>query len=221
MLVGHFAAGLAAKRIAPRISLGTLVVAAMLPDFVWCVLLTAGVEHVYFAPGERLLDSYQGDVPYSHSLATTAVWGAVLAGVYFLRRGYQREAWVIFAASVSHWLLDFASHPPDMALFPGGSLFGLGLWKSLPATLAVEGGIWIAALVWYVRGTRAGKRAGIYAFWPVIVLLTLAWINNIAGPAPPNANLMGISSFLFFSLAAAWAYWMNRARPMEQESDSV
>jgi hypothetical protein len=32
MLVGHIAVGLAAKRITPRVSLGTTVLAALLPD---------------------------------------------------------------------------------------------------------------------------------------------------------------------------------------------
>ena len=32
MLVGHVAVGLAAKRITPRVSLGTTVLAALLPD---------------------------------------------------------------------------------------------------------------------------------------------------------------------------------------------
>ena len=51
MLVGHFAAGFAAKRIAPRISLGTLVMAAMAADFLGTVFMLAGIEHVRFGPG--------------------------------------------------------------------------------------------------------------------------------------------------------------------------
>ena len=47
--------------------------------------------------------------------------------------------WRNFAALVlSHWVLDFASHRPDMPLWPGGPKVGLGLWYSLPATLVVE-----------------------------------------------------------------------------------
>jgi hypothetical protein len=37
MFVGHFAVGLAAKRVAPAVSLGTLVLAAMLADLLWCL----------------------------------------------------------------------------------------------------------------------------------------------------------------------------------------
>src|SRR5215831_4439353 len=38
MLVGHFAVGLTAKRIEPAISAGTLVLASMLADLLWCIL---------------------------------------------------------------------------------------------------------------------------------------------------------------------------------------
>ena len=51
MLVGHFAIGLTAKRVEPKISLGTLVLAAMLADFLWCVFMLTGIEHVQFKPG--------------------------------------------------------------------------------------------------------------------------------------------------------------------------
>ena len=51
MFVGHFAVGLGAKRIAPQVSLGTLVLAAMLADLLWCVFMLAGLEHVTFGPG--------------------------------------------------------------------------------------------------------------------------------------------------------------------------
>jgi hypothetical protein len=52
MLVGHFAVALAAKRVEPRVSLGTLVLAAMLENLLWCVFMIAGLEHVQFKPGK-------------------------------------------------------------------------------------------------------------------------------------------------------------------------
>ena len=35
MLVGHVAVGLAGKRLVPQVSLGTLVLAALLADLLW------------------------------------------------------------------------------------------------------------------------------------------------------------------------------------------
>ena len=76
MLVGHIAAGLAGKRMAPRVSLGTLVLAAVAADLLWCALLIAGIERVEIRPGHHTQDSLRAiAIPYSHSLAMECVWG--------------------------------------------------------------------------------------------------------------------------------------------------
>ncbi len=84
-----------------------------------------------------------------------------------------------------------------------------------PRNVIVEGGFWFLAIILYARATHPQKRAGVYAFWSMIALLTLAWYNNIAGPPPPNPHTAPIVSLIFFSLVVAWAYWMNRLRPAE------
>jgi hypothetical protein len=53
MLVGHFAVGLSAKRIEPTISLGTLVLASMIADFLGCIFTIAGIEHVQSSLASR------------------------------------------------------------------------------------------------------------------------------------------------------------------------
>jgi hypothetical protein len=42
---------------------------------------------------------------------------------------------------------------------------------------------------------------------------TLAWYGNISGPPPRDPHTAPYASFVLFSLAVAWAYWMNRLRP--------
>ena len=51
MFIGHFAVGLAAKKAAPQVSLGTFVLAVQFLDLLWPVLLLLGVEHVRYTPG--------------------------------------------------------------------------------------------------------------------------------------------------------------------------
>ena len=136
-----------------------------------------------------------------------AVWGAWLAAVYWVARRRARGAWVLFAAVMSHWLLDFLAHRPDMALAPGvHRYFGLGLWSSAPATVLVEGGLWVAAIVVYLRATRPGSRLGLYVFWIAAVLLTLVWYRNITGPPPPGPHSMAVGSLIFFSSVVAWGF---------------
>lgn len=213
MFVGHFALGLIGKRADPKLSLGTLIMAVMLADLLWCILTLAGLEYVRFGEGRGagayLLEMH---APWSHSLLMGIVWGGVLAAAYFSRWKYPRGAWILFAAVVSHWVLDVISHRPDMPLAPGVTrYFGLGLWTSIPATLIVEGGLWAVALVLYTRATRPRRRTGFYAFWIGVAVLTAMWRNNIAG-SPPPAHIAPIGSLVTFSLAVAWAYWIDRAR---------
>jgi hypothetical protein len=214
MFVGHFAAAFIGKRIEPEISLGTLVLAAMLSDILWPIFSITGIEYTSNKP--VVTQNNVLDIAFSHSLLMVAIWAALFAAAYFL---YQRdkhpkqdarESFVLFVVVLSHWLLDAASH--RHALAPGvDKYFGLGLWNSLPATIIVEGGLWLLALILYIRATHPGKRVGVYAFWPVVVFLTYAWIGNIkSGPPPPEAV---IGSLIFFLLLIAWAYWMNRVRP--------
>jgi hypothetical protein len=94
--------------------------------------------------------------------------------------------------------------------------FGLGLWNSIGATVVVEGGLWICAIALYVGATHATKRAGVYAFWGGVAALTLAWYNNIAGPPPSDARAAGFTSFVFFTLIVAWAYWIDLLRAAQR-----
>jgi hypothetical protein len=143
MLVGHFAVGLAAKRIEPAMSVGTLVLASMLADLLWCVLMFAGIERVQFKPGIGAANYFgASDIVISHSLLMDGLWAALMAAAYLLKRRNPRGAWVIFGAVLSHWLLDWISHRPDMPLSPGVHRYvGLGLWSSIPAALIIEGGL--------------------------------------------------------------------------------
>jgi hypothetical protein len=212
MFVGHLAAGLVGKRIEPKVSLGTWMPAVLLADLLVFPLLIAGIERFSVEPGVTV-NRMIGDIPYSHSLLMDAVWAGLFAGAYFLRRRYARGAGLLFAAVLSHWVLDFVSHRPDMLPAPGThTAFGLGLWNSIPATLIVEGGFWLLAIIVYVRATQPKKRAGTYAFWIGIVFFTLAWYGNITSGIDPNPVRAGISGLIFFSLIAAWSYWMDRLR---------
>src|SRR5580765_6628298 len=102
MFIGHYALGLAAKRIAPRTSLGTLIAAPTLADLLWPVFLLLGWEHVTVVPGPNPFlilnfDSY----PISHSLVTLIGWGLLFGALYRARTGYARGAAVLALLVVS------------------------------------------------------------------------------------------------------------------------
>src|SRR5215475_7239470 len=140
MFVGHFAMALAAKPQAPKVPLPALILAAALSDVLWILFFVAGIEQVVIQPGIMVANSLNlVYIPFSHSLLMNAVWGGLFAAIYFLLRRDTRGAWIIFAAVLSHWILDVATHRPDMPLAPGlDARFGLGLWNSRTSTFIVE-----------------------------------------------------------------------------------
>lgn len=86
----------------------------------------------------------------------------------------------------------------------------------MSATLLVEGGFWLFAVVIYARSTHSRNRIGAFAFWVVVDLLTLSWHANITAGIDPNPVKAGIAGLIFFLLMIGWAYWMDRARSFER-----
>ncbi len=218
MFVGHFAVGFAAKRFAPKASLGTLLLAAQFADVLWPVMLLLGVEHARIVPGIMKVSAFDFyDYPLTHSLFMDVIWGAVLAGIYYAIKRYRAGAIVVFIGVVSHWFLDVIVHRPDLPLMPESSgKIGFGLWNSLPATLFVEGAIFAAGLLLYLRSTHARDRGGVYGFWPMVLLLVLIWISSLLGPAPPSMTAVAIAGILGSAIVLIWGYWIDRHRPAVQ-----
>jgi hypothetical protein len=219
MFLGHFGVALAAKRVVPGASLGTTMFAAQFLDALWPLFVLAGIEHFAIAPGiTRVTPLDFTDYPWSHSLAMAVIWGAAFALVYVvLRRRPVYALWMALLV-VSHWVLDWISHRPDLPLAPGGvSRHGLGLWDSLAATLVVELGLFAAGVAIYVGCTRPVDRIGAIAFWTLVALLLVAYAGAVFGPPPPSVEAVAwsdIVGYLFIALAA-WADHHRRATGAE------
>lgn len=213
MFIGHFAVAFATKKAVRDVSLGTLFVAAQLPDVIWPILVLAGVEKVRIAPGITAVTPLEFlSYPYSHSLLFVVVWAAVLAGVYgAVWRAPRAMPWLAVAV-VSHWLLDVASHRPDMPVLPSGPLLGFGLWNSRPATVLVEGTLFGAGLLLYSRVTVARSRAGSIGLSVLVALLLVAYFGAVFGPPPPSPEAVAWSGVAGWLLVGA-AHWVDRQRP--------
>jgi hypothetical protein len=60
-----------------------------------------------------------------------AVWAILVAGIAFLFFRNRRTSIVLGLMVLSHWVLDFLVHPPELSLlFDGSLLVGLSLWSS-------------------------------------------------------------------------------------------
>ncbi len=83
MFIGHFAAGLAAKKVDSSPSLGTLFMASQFIDLLWPIFLLLGIETVKIDPGNTAFTPLAFiSYPFTHSLAGVLVWAILFAGIY-------------------------------------------------------------------------------------------------------------------------------------------
>jgi len=214
MFIGHFAVGFAAKRAAPRASLGTYVAAGMFLDMLWPVFLLLGIEQVRVAPGITAFSPFDFVYyPWSHSLVMAIVWSLVFGFGHFLIRGDKTTARMLAAVVFSHWILDWVTHRPDLPLAPGLPYkTGLGLWESVPATVAVEVALFLGAAWWYERSNEPLDRVGRWAWYGLVGLLLLSYGVSLGPPPAPGQERLIAMVTIVMWLFVPWAAWVDRHR---------
>ena len=213
MFIGHNALAFAAKRVAPRTSLGVLMAAATLVDLIWPILLLLGVEHVTIRRGAtRMTPLIFTDYPWTHSLVTGIGWAVLFAIVYWGVSRYSRGAIVVGLLVISHWVLDFIVHAPDLPIYPGGGAkFGLGLWNQPIVTIGVESFLLAMGILIYRDISKPRDRIGSIAFWAFIATLAAIYIANASGTPPPNERVLAYMALSGW-LLPFWAAWFDRHR---------
>ena len=212
MFLGHFGLALASKRVAPRPSLGTAIMAAQWADGIWPFFVLLGMERVEIRPGVTAVTPLDFvSYPYSHSLIADLIW-AVLFGVVYgtLRKDWRGAAW-LGALVLSHWVLDVIAHRPDMPTWPGGPTLGAGLWDSLPATLLVEFALFGAGIWIYNRAAIARDTQGKVLLWTFVITLAVLYCAAVFGPPPPSERALVFTGLLGWAFVA-WGYWIDRHR---------
>ena len=220
MFIGHFGLAFGAKKAAPAVSLGSLFLAGQFADLLWPTLLLLGIERVEVEPGVTAMTPLNFvSYPYSHSLLALCVWGLTAGIVYALvRRARGLAALTLVALVVSHWVLDVVTHRPDMPLtLNGPARLGLGLWFSIPATLAVEFVLFGAGLAVYVRATSARDRIGSIGLWTLVAFLLIIYLAAAFGPPPPSATAVAWSAQALW-LLVVWGYWVDNHRMPHRNS---
>ena len=203
MFVGHYGVSFAAKKPAPRLSLGALFLAVQLLDILFAIFVLLGVEKLRIVPGFTAFNPYDLYwMPYSHSLLAALIWSALttlvaLAALRHLRSRDKRIAAGLLGAAVfSHFLLDLPMHTPDLplGLDAASPKIGLGLWNHPVLSLAAELLVLGVGVAIYLRATRARSRAAAIRTWVfagVLVALTLA---TPFFPVPPSDRAFALQA---------------------------
>jgi len=104
---------------------------------------------------------------------------------------------------VSHWVLDVVVHRSDMPLAPGLSTrLGLGLWNSVPGTLAVEFLLYAIGVLAYLKSTVARDHIGSIGLWALLLFLAVVELANVFGPPPPGVLAVTWSAQAMWLLVA-------------------
>jgi hypothetical protein len=215
MFIGHYGPSFAIKAIRPAIPLWLLFVAVQLVDVAWAVLVLLGIEKVRIVPGitaSNPLDLYY--MPYTHSLAAAVLWAvAAIVLCKFLPgvRTWSAAAWIGLAV-LSHWVLDWLVHRPDLPLYDDTIKVGLGMWNYPAIALLLEALLLFGGMIMYLRRTKALNAIG--RFGPPIfgILMLAIQCYVFFGPPPTSSVAAAITALVAYVAFAAVAQWLDRQR---------
>jgi hypothetical protein len=120
---------------------------------------------------------------------------------------------MLTAVVFSPWILDWMTHRPDLQLAPGISFrTGLGLWNSIPATIAIEVTLFLALAWWYERATEPLDAVGLWAWYAMIGVLLALYGMSLGPPPQPGQERMVALVTLALWIFVPWAAWVDRHR---------
>ena len=218
MFIGHFGVGFAAKKVIPKTSLGTLLLASQFIDLLWPFFVISGIETVAIDPGNTAFTPLDFIYyPFSHSLLGVLLWALIFGAVYYFIKRDLKSSFILGILVLSHWILDFIAHRPDLPLFIGGDspFVGLGLWNSVIATVIIESLIFIVGVYFYISITKAANKVGNFSLWSLIIFLGIVYLLNLLGPPPDSVDVIGYVGLSQW-LLIAWAYWIDRNRSVTE-----
>jgi membrane-bound metal-dependent hydrolase YbcI (DUF457 family) len=211
MFIGHFGIGLAAKKIGKAPALGTLFMASQFLDLLWPIFLIFGIEKVKVEAGNTAFTPLNFiSYPYSHSFLGALIWAMLFGIIYYLVKRNVKNSILLGFIVLSHWLLDFFTHRPDLPLLPwSDAKYGLGMWNSVALTMFVEILIYLVGIYLYIKSRTFKNIKGIAKVWSLLVSLLIIYLMNIFGPPPPSEHAIGYVGLALW-LLVAWAYWADR-----------
>lgn len=212
MFIGHWAPALAAASHPKAPKPWVLFLAAQLVDVAFFLFVLLGVEHMRIEPGATVMnpmDLY--DMPYTHSLLGGLVWALVLAlPVWWIMKD-RFAALLAGGVVMSHWLLDWLVHRPDLTIAGSPPKLGLGLWNFPAIEMPLELGITALALWWYVRRSKGPALPAVVL---ALVMLGLQAINWFGPPPTELTAELPVSALLAYAIGIAAAWWLGTRREL-------
>ncbi len=206
MFIGHFAPAFIAAAVSPQSPrLGTLFVAAQLVDWGFFALALVGVERLRVDPQASVmvpLDLYH--MPYTHSLIGAGIWALACLGVVAIMHRSLIAGALAGTVVVSHWLLDWVVHVPDLTLAGQPPKFGLGLWDYPWVAIPLELGLTLGAFWFYLRRSRGPMGPPSVLLGVMLLLQAVNWFAPHPETAGPFLYLQALFAFAILTALAVW-----------------
>lgn len=103
------------------------------------------------------------------------------------------------------------SHRPDVPVGWRGPYLGIGLWSSVPASIAVEEAMLAAGVFLYLRATKARNRAGTWGLGVFCAALALLGAAGYLAPPPPAISAVAVGNLAGAALLLV-AHALDRQR---------
>lgn len=207
--MGHYLFALLLKGLDPSFSLGLLFLSVEAADIIYGLFIILGIEGV-----DVNVKPFAWDLPYSHSLLSTTLFGGLLLAFPLLLRSsmnrYFPAAMAFSLGAFSHWLADLLTHAPDMKLV-WWSEMSYGLRTSLfhDDHLAIALTEVFFLFLTYVFLILSLKRSGhpptigIYSILPLFLLIQYV---NKAFPPNHTPRSFAISMIILFTAITVYGY---------------
>ena len=217
MFVGHYSVSFALNSDKNRIPLWILFIAVQLVDILWGTFVLLGIEKLRIVPGITAaspLDLYY--MPYTHSLLAALSWSAIAFVVYrFVSDSVSLSGapMIVALAVLSHWILDFIVHRPDLSIYDDSFKVGLGLWNYKYLAFALEVAILIGAIILYLRrnsGFSKRRKYGVISFGVFLILIHS--IGTFVSRPLSSDRRVAATNLILYSVFAGLAYLVERPR---------
>ena len=194
MFIGHFApAFVAAAAYSKGPKLATYFVAAQLIDWGFFALAMIGVEKMRIDPDATVMVPYDlYFYPFTHSLAATGLWALGFGIIIAIWHRDSLAGLLAALVVVSHWVLDWVVHRPDLTLAGGEATYGLGLWNHPEIAMPLELGITLAAFIYYMKRSRGPIFQPMFLLG--VLLIAMQAVNWFASASRLQAGLRALSS---------------------------
>ena len=210
MFIGHFAIGLWTKKKDQLPSLAMLFLAVQFLDLIWPIFVLFGIETLSIDPGNTEMTPLNFEFyPYSHSLFMALVWAVLFGAVYYFFTKNKIGSWLLATLVLSHWVLDFITHRPDLPLSPfTAQKLGLGLWNLPAIAIPFEVALFGIGIYYYLKNSGSIRKT---SFWILSGFLLLVYFLNLLGPPPPDTMAVAWSANLMW-IIIIWAWWIEKPK---------